>query len=428
MMEMPVKILLGITGGIAAYKTPELVRLFRKNGAEVKVACTRHALELVARAALETVSSHPVYSEMFLNRTHERVEHIELAQWPDAVVVAPATANIMAKMAHGLADDLLSTLLLATPAPVWIAPGMNTHMWNHPATQANLRILQERGVRVVGPESGELACRTSGMGRMSEPGAILDAVLSGLQPGGPWRGRTVLVSAGATREYIDPVRFISNPSTGRMGAAIATAAHRLGARVVLVHGHMEIPVPPGVMAVEAISAESMRQALLQFAGEADVIIMTAAVGDFRPQTPATAKIKKETLGETWSLPLVRTCDILRELGMLRKNSGKSRPFLVGFAAETAMGDPQRLRELAFAKLAAKGVDALFANDVSLPGAGFSVPTNEGILVFSDRTEHAIPAAGKDQVALELLSALASRFSSPPSPEDTVVSGSPAPRA
>lgn len=403
------RILLGVTGGIAAYKTPELVRLFRKNGAEVRVVCTRHALELVSRAALETVSSHPVASEMFVQKTHERVEHIELAQWPDAVVIAPATANIMAKMAHGLADDLLSTILLATPATVWIAPGMNTRMWEHPATQANLQILLSRGVRVVGPESGELACRTSGMGRMSEPETILRAVVASLQPDGPWRGRTVLISAGATREYIDPVRFISNPSTGRMGAAIAAAARRLGARVILVHGHMETAIPAGVETAAAITAGDMHQAILAHASEADVIIMTAAVGDFRPEIQSPEKIKKESIGQNWRLSLVRTADILLELGKIRQSSQKRQPILVGFAAETAMGDAKRLLDLARAKLASKGADALFANDVSLPDAGFSVPTNQGVLVFSDKTERFIEAGTKDQVALELLSELSAKF-------------------
>lgn len=411
------KILLGVTGGIAAYKTPELVRLFRKHHVEIKVVCTQHALELVSKAALETVSLNPVFTKMFTHRSHERVEHIELAQWPNAVLVAPATANIMGKMAHGLADDLLSTLLLATPAPVWIAPGMNTYMWEHPATQANLKILQARGVRVIGPESGELACRTTGIGRMSEPTTIVHTIVSSLQRESPWRGRTVLVSAGATREYIDPVRFISNPSTGRMGAAIANAAYQLGARVILIHGHMEVPIPIGVESVYAATAENMRQAIVSIANESDVVIMTAAVGDFRPEILATEKIKKESVGSHWTLSLVRTPDILFELSKARETFTK-RPILVGFAAETAMGNSERLLQLAHHKLSAKGIDALFANDVSQPDAGFSVSTNQGVLVFSDQTAHVVPVGSKDQVALSLLSKLSEKFFSDASAENT----------
>ena len=408
------KVLLGISGGIAAYKTPDLIRRLKKAGHEVRVACTRNALELVSQVALETVSGGPVLCETFTPRRHPGIEHIDLAGWADVVVIAPATANVIAKMAHGLADDLLTTVLLATPAPVWIAPGMNTRMWEHPATRENVRCLVDRGVRLIGPDSGELACGTSGPGRMSEPGEIVAALGSGPAGGPrPLAGRTVLVTAGATREHLDPVRFLSNPSTGRMGVAMARAAQALGARVILVHAHLEVPVPVGVEAKPVGSATELHRAVFEWKDHADLVIMTAAVGDYMPANPAARKLKKEEIGATLTIRLVQTPDILRELAQWRSHSGRERtsgssgPVLLGFAAETAGGDEARLLELARPKLSRKGCDALFANDVSQAGAGFASDTNRGILLFSDGRTTPIAPGTKDQVAVSMLESVVS---------------------
>ncbi len=408
------RILLGISGGIAAYKTPELVRRLKKAGHEVRVACTRNALELVSRVALETVSGEPVLCDTFAPRTHAGVEHIDLATWAELVLVAPATANVIAKLACGLADDFLTTVILACPAPLWLAPGMNTRMWEHPATRANVACLLERGARVIGPEAGELACGTTGPGRMTEPAVLVEAVSAALvealtdhlMAARPLAGRTVLVTAGATREHLDPVRFLSNPSTGRMGVAVARAAMELGARVLVVHAHLEVPLPPGVEAVFASSAVELERAVRAHRDRADLVVMTAAVGDWMPARVAPEKLKKEAAGETWTLELVRTPDILAGLGADRARTSDGQPWLVGFAAETAGGDALRLASLAREKLARKGCDALFANDVSLPGAGFAAGTNRGLLVFADGRELALGPGTKDQVASALVSEVA----------------------
>lgn len=412
------RILLGVTGGIAAYKTPDLVRRLKRAGHEVRVACTRNALELVSRTALETVSQEPVLFETFTPRVHAGVEHIDLASWAELALVAPATANVIAKLACGLADDFLTTVLVACPAPLWLAPGMNTRMWDHPATRANIARLVERGARLIGPDEGELACGTTGVGRMSEPERIVEALQAHYARDPFLRGRTVLVTAGATREPLDPVRFLSNPSTGRMGVAVARAALDLGARVILVHAHLGVDVPAGIEAVFASSAVDLQGAVLAHRDRADLIVMTAAVGDFMPSSVAPGKRKKEDLGETWNLTLVRTPDILAGLGQDREHSGVRRPLLVGFAAETAGGDQDRLLTLARQKLSRKRCDAIFANDVQVPGAGFAGDTNLGLLVFADGRVHPLGPGTKDQVASALLSEVASSLgvvAAPPSP-------------
>lgn len=401
------RILLGVSGGIAAYKTPELVRRLKKAGHEVRVVCTRNALELVSRTALETVSGEPVLFETFAPRGHAGVEHIDLASWAELALVAPATANVIAKLACGLADDFLTTVLLACPAPLWFAPGMNPRMWDHPATRANVARLVERGARSIGPEIGDLACGTSGVGRMTEPERILEALQAHLARRLPLQGRTVLVTAGATREHLDPVRFLSNPSTGRMGVAVARSALDLGARVVLVHAHLGVDAPAGVEAVFASSAVALQSAVLAHRDRADLIVMTAAVGDFMPATTAPGKVKKEEVGESWALTLVRTPDILAGLGRDRERAGARHPLLVGFAAETAGGDRDRLLALARQKLSRKRCDVLFANDVEVPGAGFSGDTNLGLLVFADGRVLPQGPGTKDQVASALLEEVAS---------------------
>ncbi len=404
------KLLLGITGGIAAYKTPGLVRLLRKAGFSVRIICTKSALKLVSRTVLETVSGEPVHVRMFTPRAHSGVEHIELAQWADAVLVAPATASVLAKMTHGLADDLLSTTLLAAPCPVFVAPGMNTVMWDHPATRGNMDILGARGVHVIGPDAGELACGTSGAGRMSSPERIVETLQDFFAKNqeDSYLGKKVLITAGATREHLDPVRFLSNPSSGRMGMALAREAVRRGALVTLVHGHLEVPVPAGLFqCIHAPDADSMYDAVMRSAPDSDLIIMAAAVGDFAPVRVLTEKLKKDTVGASLTLELKRTQDILGALGAWKRDPGERHPLhakLVGFAAETAGSDEELLLELARKKRSRKHCDVLFANDVSRPDCGFSVSGNQGVLVFDAQEIH-VPHGTKEFCARAILDAV-----------------------
>ncbi|MBU1535347.1 bifunctional phosphopantothenoylcysteine decarboxylase/phosphopantothenate--cysteine ligase CoaBC [Myxococcota bacterium] len=389
-------ILLGIGGGIAAYKAPQLVRDLMARGFTVKTILTKNGARFVSELALSTVSGSPVYGDMF-SAERSDIDHIALAQWADYLLIAPATANILAKMAHGLADDLLSTTVLATKAPVYAAPGMNTNMWEHEATQKNVAILVERGVRFIGPESGELACGVTGMGRMSQPAHIAQSMEKGALPG-LLSGRSVLVSAGATREHLDPARFISNPSTGRMGIAMALAARDMGARVVLIHGHLEEPLPRGIQCESALSVAAMADAILARAPQMDCIIMAAAVGDFTPANPSIQKMKKEGQ-EEWSLSLKPTVDILKTLGSM-KARGECRALLVGFAAETASG--QVLADLARTKLAVKGCDALVANDISRSDRGFQATQNAVTLVDRNGNTLELPLASKQELARQIL--------------------------
>lgn len=357
------KIVLGVTGGIAAYKACELVSRLKKRGAQVRVVLTKHACEFVPPLTFETLSGNPAYTDAF-DRKFE-IEHVALAKWADAVVVAPATANILAKMVCGIADDLLSTTLLASTAPVLVAPAMNAAMWRSEATQANVRTLIERGVNQVGPESGFLACGDADVGRMAEPQAIVDAIDELLQPiKCDFKGKNVLVTAGPTVECIDPVRFITNRSTGKMGYAIAEAAVKRGAQVTLVSGPVKLDVPAGVRVVRVENSAQMCEAVLCAAEQADAVIQAAAPADFTPERVADQKIKK-TGGEL-TIHLKPTTDIAAELGR-RKRAGQ---MLVAFAAET-----NDVIENARGKLKRKNADMIVANDVTRPGAGFGGETN-----------------------------------------------------
>lgn len=357
------KIVLGVTGGIAAYKACELVSRLKKRGAQVRVVLTKHACEFVPPLTFETLSGNPAYTDAF-DRKFE-IEHVALAKWADAVVVAPATANILAKMVCGIADDLLSTTLLASTAPVLVAPAMNAAMWRSEATQANVRTLIERGVNQVGPESGFLACGDADVGRMAEPQAIVDAIDELIQPiKCDFKGKNVLVTAGPTVERIDPVRFITNRSTGKMGYAIAEAAVKRGAQVTLVSGPVQLDAPAGVSVVRVESSAQMCEAVLGAAERADAVIQAAAPADFTPETVADQKIKK-TGGEL-TIRLKPTTDIAAELGR-RKRAGQ---MLVAFAAET-----NDVIENARGKLKRKNADMIVANDVTRPGAGFGGETN-----------------------------------------------------
>ncbi|MFP4161964.1 MAG: bifunctional phosphopantothenoylcysteine decarboxylase/phosphopantothenate--cysteine ligase CoaBC [Ectothiorhodospira sp.] len=354
-------ILLGVSAGIAAYKSCELVRRLMEAGARVRVVMTPRAAEFVTPLTFQALSGHPVRLSAFDAGAEAGMDHIELARWADGVLVAPATADLMARLAQGMADDLLTTLCLATEAPLCLAPAMNRIMWSHPATRANADRLAARGVRLFGPGSGGQACGEEGAGRMLEPGELV-AALQGLFGGGALAGRRVLVTAGPTREPVDPVRFVGNRSSGRMGYAVAAAAADAGARVCLVSGPVALPPPPGVERIPVETALEMHEAVMARVTEADVFIATAAVADYRVAEPAPEKIKKR--GDTLELRLVRNPDILAEVA-----ARPDAPFTVGFAAET-----RDLEAQARAKLEAKGLDMIAANDVSA-GQGFDAEDN-----------------------------------------------------
>ncbi len=382
------RIVLGVSGGIAAYKACELVSLLRKAGAQVRVVMTRSATQFVSPMTFETLSGNRASVDMF-DRAWE-IEHIALAKWADLLLIAPATANLMAKIAHGIADDLLSTVAVANPSPIAIAPAMNTVMWRSPANQANLALLQSRGVHIIGPACGLLACGDDDVGRMSEPKDILAALSGILSRKRDLAGKRVLVTAGPTREPVDPVRFLTNRSSGRMGVALAEAARDRGGLVTLVMGPVSIPAPAGV---EVLSIETTRQlfdAVLARAPDCDIILQAAAPADYRVENPSEGKIKKT--GGPLGLTLVETPDVARALGE-RKKPGQ---VLVAFAAET--GD---LIENARRKLLRKNADLVVANDVTQSGAGFDVSTN--VVTLVDRAgEESLPMLEKREVADRIL--------------------------
>ena len=387
------RILVVVSGGIAAYKTPELVRALCRAGHEVRCVLTRAAGAFVAHLSLQTVSGHRVRTDLFDAVGEGEIDHVALADWAEAVVVAPATANLLAKMAHGLADDLASTLLLATRAELLVAPAMNVNMWRHAATQSNVETLRSRGVHFVGPDAGFLACGWEGEGRMAEPSEIVGAAQLLLGPK-TMPGERVLVTAGGTREAIDPVRAITNRSSGKMGFAIAAEAARRGAAVVLVAGPSAQPTPPGVRRVDVVSALEMREAVLSELDDATLVVKAAAVADFRPAAPADRKIKKETLGDGAGLhlELVRNPDILAEVA-----GRKGDRIVVGFAAES-----EDLVDAARRKLERKGCDLIVANDVSRAGAGFDSDTNAVVLVWPGGEVEELPLLSKAEVAARLL--------------------------
>ena len=386
------RIVLGVTGGIAAYKACDLVSRLKKRGAQVRVVLTAHACNFVPPLTFETLSGNPAYVDTFAPRAE--MEHIALAKWADLFVVAPATANAIAKFACGIADDLLSTTALVMTAPVLIAPAMNANMYRHPATRANLETLRARGVKTVGPESGHLACGDDDIGRMSEPEAIVEAIEAILNPKRDLEGRRVLVTAGPTVERIDPVRYITNRSSGKMGYAIAEAARDRGAEVTLVSGPVALQAPAGVEVVRIESSAELCEAVLARGERADVVVQAAAPADFTPANVAGQKIKKTGAG--MALELKNTTDIAAELGR-RKHDGQ---VLVAFAAET-----NDLIENARAKLARKNADLVVANDVSRSDAGFGVDTNAVTLVTRDG-ERELPLMSKRGVADGILDCVA----------------------
>jgi phosphopantothenoylcysteine decarboxylase/phosphopantothenate--cysteine ligase len=388
------KILLGVTGGIAAYKAAELTRFLRGAGATVRVVMTRAATAFIAPLTFQALSGHPVHLELLDPAEESAMGHIDLARWADLILVAPATADFMARLRAGLADDLLTTLCLAATVPIALAPAMNRAMWDHPATRDNAACLERRGVHLFGPASGEQACGETGPGRMLEPAHILDAVAA-LLGGGLLAGLPILITAGPTREAIDPVRYISNRSSGKMGYALAEVATAMGADVILVSGPTVLPAPRVRELVRVESAAEMYEAVMARAPACAIYIGTAAVADYSPATAAAGKIKK-TAGEM-TLALQKTRDILGTVAALGK-----RPFTVGFAAET-----ERLEDYARQKLAAKSLDMVAANRVG-PGLGFDTDDN-ALFVCWAGGDTVLPKAPKRLLAAQLLRLIAERY-------------------
>ena len=384
-------VVLGVTGGIAAYKACELCSRLRKSGAQVYVIMTKNACEFVAPLTFETLSNHPVVTDTFKRPDTWEVEHVALAKRADLFVIAPATANIMAKMACGIADDMLSTTVLATRAPVLIAPAMNTGMWENIATRENAETLKRRGVHFIGPEGGFLACGDNGAGRMSEAKDIFEAAEKILSAAQDLAGLRLLVTAGPTQEKLDPVRYITNRSSGKMGYAIAEAAAARGARVTLVAGPTNLDVPAGVQGVKILSTQDLYDEMMNLCEEQDIIIQAAAPADFTPDQVADQKIKKQGDGNL-IISLKQTPDVAAAVGK-KKKPGQT---LVGFAAET-----NDVLENAQGKLVKKNLDMIVANDVTAPGAGFDVDTNIVTFVTNEGME-TLSCMKKRQVADELL--------------------------
>ncbi len=385
-------IVLGVTGGIAAYKSCEIASMLRKRKADVHVIMTKNATQFVQPLTFETLSNAPVVTDTFVRDGTWEVEHIALAKWADLFLIAPATANIIAKMACGIADDMLSTTVLATKAPVLLAPAMNTGMWTAEATQCNIRTLKERAIRLIGPDSGFLACGDSGAGRMSEPAAIVDAVTELLGKKQDFAGLRVMVTAGATRERLDPVRYMTNDSSGKMGFSLAAAAKERGAEVLVIAGHTTASEPEGVTIQRVDSTQELYEAVLTAAATQDVVIQAAAPADYRFTMTYPQKHKKAHDGQPFMVEMVENPDIAAALGE-RKREGQT---LVGFAAET-----DNLLENAHRKLTRKNLDLIVLNDVSQPSAGFNVDTNIATLITPD-SQKEYPLRTKRQLADDIL--------------------------
>ncbi|MCO4812926.1 MAG: bifunctional phosphopantothenoylcysteine decarboxylase/phosphopantothenate--cysteine ligase CoaBC [Gammaproteobacteria bacterium] len=406
-------IVLGITGGIAAYKAPDLVRRLRERGGEVQIVMTASAEEFVTGTALQAVSGRPIRSNLWDKEAEAAMSHIELARWADVVLIAPATAEVMARIVSGGAPDLLTTICLATEAPLAVAPAMNHIMWSNPATQANRKVLEERGIHILGPGIGSQACGETGAGRMLEPDTIAAAVFD-LAVGkgeGLLTGRKVVITAGPTREPIDPVRYITNRSSGKMGYAMARAAAAQGAEVVLISGPVNLPEPPGIEVRNVLSAQDMYEATHTCVGEADIFIAAAAVADYRPAEWREQKIKKNE--ESMSIDLVRCPDVLASVAALAAG-----PFTVGFAAET-----EKVDDYARSKLENKSLNMIIANRVG-SDCGFDTDDNSVNVIWTDG-EQRFPEARKSELARDLVELIARHFyaarGTDPQPRLTVIS-------
>ena len=389
------RILLGVTGGIAAYKSAEIVRRLRERGAEVQVVMTGAARQFVTPLTFQALSGRPVRTDLWDEAAEAAMGHIELARWADRILVAPASADFLARLAHGLASDLLTTLCLATDVPIAVAPAMNRLMWANAATRANVALLAARGIEVIGPAEGDQACGETGLGRMVEPDVLAAAVIDRAARSGALAGRKVIVTAGPTRECIDPVRFITNRSSGKMGFAVAEAARDAGAEVILISGPVNVCTPPGVRRVDVETADQMLAAVNENLGGTDIFIAAAAVSDYRPLQVSTEKIKKTS--DSLMLALSRTTDILATVA-----AGAARPFVVGFAAET-----QNVERNALAKLEGKNLDMIAANQV---GEGLAFDQDDNALtVYWRGGGRELKRAGKAQIAAELVALIAERF-------------------
>ncbi len=383
-------VVLGVTGCIGAYKACELLRELQRSELDVHVVMTAAAARFVTPLSFEALSRHPVFHDQFALGENAEIRHISLADQAELLIVAPATANMVGKLAHGIADDALSTLALATKAPLLVAPAMNVNMYEHPAVQENLARLRSRGVTVVEPGSGYLACGWLGKGRLAETAEIAQAALALLRRRGDLAGETVLVTAGPTVEDIDPVRFVSNRSTGRMGYRVAETARARGATVLLVSGPTSLPAPSGVELAAVRSAEEMRRAVLERLPRATVVVAAAAVSDYRPATVADAKLKKRT--ETLSLELVRTPDVLAAVA-----TAPGERIVVGFAAET-----EDLLANARGKLEGKNLDLIVANQVGIEGSGFAAETNAAVILRRDGSRLEVPRTSKRELSERIL--------------------------
>ena len=382
-------IIVAVSAGIAAYKAIEVVSRLRKKGAEVKVVMTQNATHIASPLTFGEISGHPVALDMFEQVHQWDVEHIALATWADAYVVVPATANVIGKIYAGIADDMLTTTIMATKAPKYLCPAMNTEMYNNPITQRNLEGLRSLGYHIMDPAEGWLACGITGVGRLPEPEAIVDWLEAKMCSTNELEGTTILVTAGGTQESIDPVRYIGNRSSGKMGYAIAEQAARMGAKVILVSAPTSLPIPSGVDFISVDSAVSMQEAVEACYNDVNVVIMAAAVSDFRVLHKAEQKIKKM---ESMTIELVKNPDILQGLG-----SKKSHQILVGFAAET-----EHVIKYGQDKVAKKNLDMRVANDVSKSNAGFNVDTNEGYFLYPDKEPKEMPNMKKSDLARHIL--------------------------
>ncbi|WP_054686829.1 bifunctional phosphopantothenoylcysteine decarboxylase/phosphopantothenate--cysteine ligase CoaBC [Pantoea stewartii] len=393
------KVLLGVSGGIAAYKTPELVRRLRDRGADVRVMMTEGAKAFITPLSLQAVSGYPVFDDLLDPAAEAAMGHIELAKWADLIVLAPATADLIARITAGMANDLVTTAVLATAAPVAIVPAMNQQMYRAAVTQENLVRLQARGLLIWGPDSGSQACGDIGPGRMLDPLAIVDQAVQWAAPVNDLQHLNIMITAGPTREAIDPVRYISNHSSGKMGFAIAAAAAKRGARVTLVSGPVALPTPAGVKRVDVTSALEMQAAVMGEINAQHIFIASAAVADYRAIEIADEKIKKQDDDEKVSLQLIKNPDIVAGVAALTQ----SRPFVVGFAAET-----QNVEEYARKKRARKNLDLICANDVSKAGHGFNSDTN-ALHLFWQEGEKTLPLSDKSLLGQLLIDEIVSRY-------------------
>lgn len=397
------RILLGVSGGIAAYKSAELIRRLQGLGADVRVVMTRAAQEFITPLTLQALSGNPVHTDLLDPEAEAAMGHIELARWADLIVIAPASADVIARLVQGKGDDLLTTVCLARRSALAVAPAMNEAMWHNTATQENLNKLREQGVYQLGPAAGEQACGDVGLGRMSEPEALAESIADIFETG-LLAGKTVVITAGPTREAIDPVRYISNHSSGKMGYALAQAAVDAGAKVILISGPVSLPCPDRVERVDVISAEDMYQASMQYKEQADIFVASAAVADFRPVTIQADKIKK-TGQDTMTIEMVKNPDIVASIAR-----EEDKLFVVGFAAETS-----NVLEYARDKRQRKSLDMIIANDVSSPNIGFNSDHNV-VTVITETSEHTLPEASKFQLAQSIIEAIANHL--PPESSDS----------